>query len=116
MRRAVFFHREDRKNIAAWIEQNVPEAREVAQNRLKRIESGQVLFFSKWYADLGATTSFNHDPKGNIDWPVPRHWTTFSQFDPKLGDIKLVWEASRFADCFALARISVLDKDSGADE
>ena len=111
-----FFHREDRKNIAAWIEQNVPEAREVAQNRLKRIESGQVLFFSKWYADLGATTSFNHDPKGNIDWPVPRHWTTFSQFDPKLGDIKLVWEASRFADCFALARISVLDKDSGADE
>jgi hypothetical protein len=76
------------------------------------LQRGHVLFFSRFYADLGIPPQFNRDPVHRIAWPTGRHWSTYVQFDPKLRDLKCVWEASRCSWAFYLARACVRTGDA----
>lgn len=70
----------------------------------RRLRSGQMSFFNHLYADVGFPPKFNRNPIHGVDWPVGRHWSEYPQFDPALKDLKCVWEQSRFAWAYALAR------------
>lgn len=73
------------------------------------LHRGRMLFFSHHWVNAGWPVNFNRDPLHNVEWPTGKHWSTYKQFDPTLDDIKCVWEGSRFAWAFALARQYVRD-------
>jgi len=82
----------------------------------ERLRRGQMRFFSRFYVDVGWPPQFNRDPVHKLDWPVPRHWSTYFQFDPALRDIKCIFEASRFSWAYPLAREHVRNPQAGTAE
>ncbi len=72
---------------------------------------GNYPFFSRWHGELGWPPNFNLDPVNNIHWPVGEHWLNTARSGPPRNDIKLVWEASRCALAFDLARQHVYSND-----
>jgi hypothetical protein len=68
------------------------------------LRRGRMPMFSRFDADVGTPPRFNRDPVHSVDWPVGRHWSRYTQFDPALRDMKCVWEASRFSWAFYCAR------------
>lgn len=59
---------------------------------------------------------FNFDPLENVYWENGDHFSAYSQFDPKRGDIKRVWELNRFQflDCLLVGFI--LSDDNRKDK
>jgi len=66
--------------------------------------AGEHPYFGGWTAQLGWPPTYNHDPVQNIDWPTLRHWLDTAYSSPPRGDIKLVWEPSRFSLAYYFAR------------
>jgi len=87
-----------------------------ARNDLLRqcdaLAKGRVRFFNRWDADLGLPIDWHMNPVTGSRRPPDGHWTRCSQLDPLLGDIKLVWEANRFAFAYALTRAYALTSDA----
>lgn len=83
---------------------------------VQQLRAGRMLLFSRHEVEVGTPPRFNRDPIHGLDWPTPRHWTTYGQFVPGLRDLKCVWEASRFSWAFLLAREHVRRPESNAAE
>lgn len=67
----------------------------------ERVLSGELPFFGH-SEQTGFPPEWHRDPLTGTEWPRDRHWSEIDDFS--LGDIKLVWEPSRFAFVFALVR------------
>lgn len=89
-----------------------PVARDALLADAAAVADGRVRFFSRWTADLGSPIDWHLDPVTGRRWPADRHWRHYGQFDPSLGDIKMVWEASRFTHAFLLTRAYALTGDA----
>jgi hypothetical protein len=64
------------------------------------VRKGRIRFFSDRYVDLGFPPEWHR--LGDRVLPADVHWSEIDDF--KLGDIKLVWEPSRFGFVYALVR------------
>lgn len=95
--------------LSAW---NDEQATSSLLGRVERLKAGTVRFFSIRDYDLGRPINWHFDPQAKLQWPADRHWRHYSQFDPALSDIKMVWEASRFAFVFDLVRAYGLTADA----
>lgn len=71
-------------------------ADEICQNKFQ-------YFFDKSY-DLGPGPDWFLNPATGRRADADRHWCDINIFDPDLGDIKFVWEPSRFAWVYTLVR------------
>lgn len=98
----------DSREIAKWrpllTQLSSTASRENLAVHMEALKRGRLSFFSHWDANLGDPIDWQLDPSVDLSWPRDRHWRHYSQFDPSLGDIKMVWEASRFSQCFLLTR------------
>lgn len=96
----------------------VPEAewKVAVSDLIDRLRAGSMRLFSRHDAAVGAPPHFRLNPLTGVEWPTGRHWTRYDQFNPKLGDLKCVWEASRFSWAFALGRqhVRAPESDSAA--
>lgn len=67
------------------------------ENRISNYKKGNKLFFKyKWYTskELGA---WNYNPLSNKEYPMV-HWTKLELLNKELGDIKYIWEKSKFLE------------------
>lgn len=55
---------------------------------------GKMRYFSHQLFDVGSPPNWFIDPESNTAFPKDRHWSSLDDFTN--GDIKLVWEVSRF--------------------
>lgn len=85
------------KPPAAGAEQAVAQA--------ERLLQGEVLYFSRQWGRVGwpRIDWFTNPFTGQSD-PPTRHWCDLSDFDADRGDIKYLWEPSRFCWAYALVR------------
>lgn len=91
-----------------------PGAKAELLARVERLrDAGTVRYFSRNDFDLGRPINWHLNPQAGILWPSNRHWRHYSQFDPALGDLKLAWEANRFAFAYELVRAYGLTADAG---
>lgn len=64
--------------------------------------AGRLRYFEHSVLDVGYPPQWSRNPFTGESAPTDRHWSEISDFD--YGDIKFIWEPSRFGFVFALVR------------
>lgn len=70
----------------------------------KRITQGDVRFFSNEWKKLGLEWDYVTNPENGFRYDIKQHWTEVNDFNEVAGDIKFVWEPSRFESLYTLVR------------
>lgn len=60
------------------------------------LKKGKHLFFNENIIELGHNYDWITNPINNYKYDIKKHWTHIDDFSLKSGDIKYVWEKSRF--------------------
>ncbi len=70
-----------------------------------RIVQGRLRYYGRHWKDVSSPPNWFLNPFNQVVYPeTNRHWTELPDFHPDVGDIKNVWEASRFEWVVTLAR------------
>jgi hypothetical protein len=70
----------------------------------KQILDGKIPFFSAEFRDLGKDYDWVTNPDSGFKYDASKHWTEINDFSQAAGDIKFVWEKSRFSYLYYLIR------------
>ncbi len=76
------------------------------------IQNGHVPFFNADFRFVGKDFDWLTHPETGYRYSPTQHWSKIRELDPKIGDIKFVWEKSRFAYLYPVIRH---DFHSGTD-
>lgn len=90
---------EDRESINV-----VRQAHQPLREKMEHIMKGDVLFFSKTWKELGLDYDWVTNPETAYQYDVKQHWTKINDFSQEAGDIKFVWEKSRFSWLLTVCR------------
>lgn len=85
---------------------NYPEEwKQKLHERAEKIVSGKLTWFHHHEFEVGNPANWFLSPFNNeVLYNPQKHWTTISDFDLNTGDIKIIWEPSRFDWLTDLAR------------
>ncbi|HZK72308.1 MAG TPA: heparinase II/III family protein, partial [Clostridia bacterium] len=76
-----------------------------------KAEKGIIKAFSSIELNYGNPINWHINPITNIEVDKKKKWYKIPDFDPVIGDIKAVWEASRFTHFFYFVRAYMITKD-----
>jgi hypothetical protein len=68
------------------------------------IEQGKFLLFNSLLTDLGKDNDWVTNPDSGFHYDVTKHWTEIADYSKAAGDIKFVWERSRFSYLYDIIR------------
>lgn len=84
------------------------KVRKMRNNRLhedvSRLMKGEIRFFSAQWLQLGKDYDWVTNPLTGYRYDSHAHWTAINDMDPNAGDIKFVWEKSRFSYLYTIIR------------
>jgi len=80
---------------------------QIADNAIE----GRLYCFSHWTADYGYPINWHRNPITKYVWPRDKHWVDIEELSKISGDVKYVWEASRFTQVYYFVRAYTLTKD-----
>lgn len=69
-----------------------------------RIINGSIKYFSGETYDLGKDYDWITNPSNGYKYDIKKHWTEVQDYSTQSGDIKFVWEKSRFTFIYTLIR------------
>lgn len=69
-----------------------------------KLLNGNVLFFSHEWKALGLDYDWITNPDSDYQYNIDKHWSEISDLNPANGDIKYVWEKSRFTYLLTIIR------------
>lgn len=73
---------------------------QIADNSIE----GRIYCFSHWTADYGCPIDWHRNPITKYKWPKDKHWVDIEELSKVSGDVKYVWEASRFPQIYYFVR------------
>ena len=83
----------------------VPKVKSIQlKEKMEHILKGDVLFFSKTWKSLGLEYDWVTNPETGYHYDAKQHWTKVNDFSKEAGDIKFVWEKSRFSWLLTVCR------------
>lgn len=82
------------------------------REQFNQYQKGNLLFFSAKYHPV---TDWLTNPSNDYRYDATKHWTEIPDFSPTAGDIKYVWEKSRFAFLYPLIRYDFQTNDDLAE-
>lgn len=83
----------------------------IEENFLK-IKEGKFIFFNSKEFILGQDYDWVTNPETGFKYDIQKHWSKITDFSKEAGDIKYVWEKSRFSYLYDLIRYDYhFDKD-----
>jgi hypothetical protein len=83
---------------------NLDYAFEVDLEKSEKQKNGIFQFFSGNYHDLGIHYDWITNPDTKFKYDKNLHWSVVNDYDTKAGDIKYVWEKSRFSYLYLAIR------------
>lgn len=89
--------------------------RDLIVNRAEKIYNGEFTFFHRHVFQVGTIPNWFYDPFSKMEInPSGRnkHWTEIDEFDLNIGDVKKLWELSRFDWVTDLVRGYMLSRES----
>lgn len=108
-----FIPKEDIFTPANKIQLNVSlQSKEKIIEDADKIMSGQLKYFNYHWKKVGSPPNWFFNPfNDGIVKQTHLHWTKLPDFDPEIGDIKNIWEASRFDWVVKLAKAYAITQD-----
>ena len=106
-----FFFPPGKPPVAALRDAAGPEGKRTTIAVADEYCRGRFLYYSRHLHDLGRPPDWLLNPFTGQRHDVRKHWCDTPTFSPVLGDIKDVWEPSRFACAFWLVRAYALTGD-----
>lgn len=76
----------------------------ILSENVNRMLRGEYCFFSSHWYDLGTDYDWMTNPDTNYRYDSKTHWTEIEDIVSKAGDIKYVWEKSRFSFLYDIIR------------
>jgi hypothetical protein len=76
---------------------------ELEQRHLELLE-GKLVFFKSILFDLGEQYDWTTNPDNGYKYDITKHWTEIADYSREAGDIKYVWEKSRFSFLYNIIR------------
>lgn len=80
------------------------EEREKLSQAALKIKNGILLFFNSTEFSLGKNYNWTTNPLNGYSYPRNLHWSKINDYNDQSGDIKFVWEKSRFSFLYTLIR------------
>ncbi len=77
---------------------------DILKEKATKILNGEICFFSSDWKKLGSSYDWVTNPETNFKYDISKHWSEINDFNPVNGDIKYVWEKSRFTYLLTLMR------------
>lgn len=77
---------------------------EILKEACQKILNGEIQFFSYQYFDLGLDYDWITNPDNGFKYDINKHWTEVNDYNKEAGDIKYVWEKSRFSFLYTIIR------------
>ncbi|EAZ96270.1 hypothetical protein FBBAL38_02585 [Flavobacteria bacterium BAL38] len=74
------------------------------KEKATKILNGEICFFSSDWKKLGTSYDWITNPETGFQYDISKHWSEINDFNPANGDIKYVWEKSRFTYLLTLIR------------
>lgn len=74
------------------------------KSAFQNIQKGNLLFFNGTWIKLGKGYDWITNPDTQYQYDISKHWTELDTLDPEAGDIKYVWEKSRFSYLYTIIR------------
>lgn len=74
------------------------------EEKAKRILAGEISFFSSEWNNLGVTYNWITNPSTGFEYDISKHWSEIPDLAKEAGDIKFVWEKSRFSYLLTVLR------------
>ena len=74
------------------------------QQKVNKIKSGQLKYFSNQWFDFQKENRWHENPTTFYSYDNNVHWSQIQDIDASTGDIKYVWEPSRFCFLYDLIR------------
>lgn len=78
-------------------------------------KNGEFEFFSSLKFNLGKQFDWITNPDTGYKYDINKHWTEINDFDPKVGDIKYVWEKSRFSFVYLSIRADIKNNTDSSE-
>jgi hypothetical protein len=76
---------------------------ELAKN-FEELKEGRFRFFSSLSYNLGSNYDWITNPDTGFKYNAQKHWTQINDYSQEAGDIKFVWEKSRFSFLYTIIR------------
>ncbi|MEQ8575180.1 MAG: alginate lyase family protein [Fulvivirga sp.] len=73
-------------------------------SKVEKILNGQLLFFNSQWFDIGENHDWITNPSNKFTYSIDKHWTEIEDYSKTNGDIKYVWEKSRFSYLLTLLK------------
>jgi hypothetical protein len=92
-----FFHSKDGVKFNSGLSSKLEQS-------YQAVVSGKLSFFSNLEITLGLNYDWITNPDTGYRYDEKAHWLDIQDFDSKAGDIKYVWEPSRFSHLYTIIR------------
>lgn len=70
---------------------------EKLKEKIMRLRNGELQFFNADYKVIGKDFDWITNPDSGFQYNIKQHWLDVNDFSAEAGDIKFVWEKSRFS-------------------
>lgn len=90
----------DEKELMQFEKQSSDDLKQKAA----KILNGEICFFSSDWKKLGISYDWITNPETGFQYDISKHWSEINDFNPANGDIKYVWEKSRFTYLLTIIR------------
>ncbi len=74
------------------------------EEKFRKIGSGQFIFFNSIEINIGNDYDWITNPDSGFKYDINKHWTAIADYSKEAGDIKYVWEKSRFSFLYDIIR------------
>jgi len=102
----------DTNRIEKFLSTLSDERKERIISIANRAVEGKIYAFSSIELDYESPIKWNYNPITKVEIDKSWKWYRIPDFDPERGDIKIVWEASRFTHFFYFTRAYLITKDN----
>jgi heparinase II/III-like protein len=105
MQQSASFFFKDRESLS--INRNTDAA---LKETVDQIRDGRLLLFNSILTELGKDYDWVTNPDSGYHYDVKKHWTEIADYSKEAGDIKFVWEKSRFSYLYDIIRYDYHDQ------